>query len=72
MECVSLLMSKRKYLPVKAGQKVRLEWENTDYKMACCDCNLVHRMRFTLEGDTMVMQGWRDNRATAQLRRHRG
>ena len=62
---------KRSYPPVQAGEKVVVPWETEDYKMACCDCGLVHRLRFTVEGSDIIMQGWRDNRATAQLRRRR-
>ena len=60
---------KRPYPPVEAGEKVVIPWETKDYKMACCDCGLVHRLRFTVEGSNLILQGWRDNRATAQLRR---
>lgn len=41
------------------------------YKMACCDCGLVHTMEFRVNED-----GWaqfrvrRNNRATGQVRRH--
>ena len=62
---------KRSYPPVQEGEKVVVPWETEDYKMACCDCGLVHRLRFTVEGSDIVMQGWRDNRASAQLRRRR-
>jgi hypothetical protein len=62
---------KRSYPPIQAGEKVVVPWETEDYKMACCDCGLVHRLRFTVEGSDVIMQGWRDNRATAQLRRRR-
>ena len=62
---------KRSYPPVQAGEKIVIPWETKDYKMACCDCGLVHRLRFTVEGSDLILQGWRDNRATAQLRRRR-
>jgi hypothetical protein len=62
---------KRLYPPVQESEKVVIPWETEDYKMACCDCGLVHRLRFTVEGSDIIMQGWRDNRATAQLRRRR-
>ena len=62
---------KRSYPPVQEGEKVVVPWETEDYKMACCDCGLVHRLRFTVEGSDIIMQGWRDNRASAQLRRRR-
>ena len=62
----------RLYPAIMAAQEVPLLWKHHDYKMACCDCHLVHRLRFTVKGGTLFIQGWRDNRATAQLRRKRG
>jgi hypothetical protein len=62
---------RRLYPSINAGQEVPLDWRKLDYKMACCDCNLVHRLRFTVRGKTLIIQGWRDNRSTAQLRRRR-
>lgn len=63
----------KKYPPIKPGQRVKIPWRKEDYKMACCDCGLVHRLRFKVLNNSqeIVMQAWRDNRATAQLRRHR-
>lgn len=38
--------------------------------LACCDCGLVHRMGFTIDGEGILRLDYeRDNRATAQLRR---
>lgn len=62
-------MSKQSYPQTHAGEKVEVKWSTQDFKMACCDCGLVHRMRFRVKGSTLVIQGWRDNRATAQIRR---
>lgn len=28
----------KKYLPIEAGQRVKIPWRTADYKMACCDC----------------------------------
>lgn len=43
------------------------------YKLACCDCGLVHRIDFRLArmGDRRYVQTrfFRDNRATAAIRR---
>jgi len=63
----------KKYPPIEPGQRVKIPWRKEDYKMACCDCGLVHRLRFKVLSNSqeIVMQAWRDNRATAQLRRHR-
>lgn len=38
--------------------------------LACCDCGLVHKLGFTVDGEGILRLDWmRDNRATAQLRR---
>jgi hypothetical protein len=43
------------------------------YKMACCDCGLVHRMKFEVfkhaRGHKVAFRAWRDERATAGVRR---
>ena len=53
------------------------------YKMACCDCGLVHRLDFRvlravnrthgkiLKGARVEFRAYRDNRATAALRRQK-
>jgi len=61
----------KQYPPIADGQVVKIPWRTEDYKMACCDCNLVHRLRFTVKRETLELQAWRDNRATGQLRRKR-
>lgn len=47
----------------------------TGYKMACCDCGLVHKIDFEIMEDEVVpylrLRAYRDNRATAQMRRRR-
>lgn len=69
----STLMPRKKLYPdYRAGEKVTIRFKQEDFNMACCDCNLVHKLRFTVKGNTLIMQVWRDNRATAQLRRRRG
>lgn len=65
-------MSKRLYPEPEAGQEIEIPWLTTDYLMACCDCHLVHRLRFTVRGKMIILQGWRENRSTAQLRRWHG
>lgn len=39
------------------------------YKLACCDCGLVHRMQFRVHRGRIQFKAWRDNRATAAMRR---
>jgi len=61
---------KGRYKQVIAGQ-----WEYPiarGYRMACCDCGLVHIMEFRpINKSRIKMRGWRDNRATAAIRRHK-
>ncbi len=55
------------------------EWispTRNSYKLKCCDCGLVHRINFRLirlflkgRGKTIQFQMFRDNRATAAVRR---
>ena len=56
------------------------EWvqpKRRGYKLACCDCGLVHRLNFRLvkrnsRGDRLIQfTGYRDERATAAMRRKR-
>lgn len=40
------------------------------YKEQCCDCALIHRMNFKVdENGNIHIQTFRDNRATAAVRR---
>jgi hypothetical protein len=64
-------MARSLYPDVETGQAVDLDWRKKDYCMACCDCNLVHRLRFTVVGNKLRIRGWRDNRRTSALRRYR-
>lgn len=59
------------YPQIEAGQAVDIDWRHKDYKMACCDCGLVHRLRFVAVGNKLRIRAWRDKRATGALRRHR-
>lgn len=40
-----------------------------DYRMACCDCGLVHDMQFAVVDDRVVFRASRNPRSTGQLRR---
>lgn len=39
------------------------------YKMACCDCGLVHDLDFRVKGGRAQFRVRRNNRSTGQLRR---
>jgi hypothetical protein len=50
------------------------EWQQPirrGYKMACCDCGLVHTMDFRIYEGRVQFRAMRNNRSTAQKRRHR-
>lgn len=61
-----------RYALVKPGQWVEPRPRN--YKFRCCDCGLVHRMNFRMmqstRGRFIQFNVYRDNRATAAVRRH--
>jgi hypothetical protein len=61
-----------------------MEWQMPilkGYKMACCDCGLVHTINFKIiqeadqdkevKGVRILMQASRNKRATGQMRRHK-
>lgn len=60
-----------RYKKPKAGEWVRPI--KRGYKMACCDCGLVHKMEFAHipygSGRKVIFRVWRDERATAAIRR---
>lgn len=45
--------------------------EGKVFRLACCDCGLVHDFVLVPEGDLIGIAAKRNNRATAQRRRHR-
>lgn len=59
------------YPNIENGQAVDINWRKKDYKIACCDCGLVHKFRFAAIGNTLRIRAWRDNRATSAIRRKR-
>ncbi len=40
------------------------------YRMACCDCGLVHRLDLRIFKGKIQLRAFRDERSTAQMRRH--
>lgn len=59
-----------KYKQVEAGEWVKPARKG--YKMACCDCGLVHLLDFTIVGKKrklILFRAFRDERATAAMRR---
>jgi len=62
-----------KYDKVQPGQWVRPIRRN--YRMACCDCGLVHRMEFKLipwaRGKKILFRAYRDEAESRRLRKNR-
>lgn len=56
-----------KYLKEKSGRWILPI--RCGYKMACCDCGLVHKMDFRIKDGRVEFRVFRDNRATGQKRR---
>lgn len=66
-------MTKRKLPRRTSYKRVRDgEWVQPvrrGYKLACCDCGLVHTVNFRLYGGRIQLQAFRDERRTAAVRR---
>jgi hypothetical protein len=65
-------MAMRRYPKIQAGEWVQPV--RRGYRMACCDCGLVHALNFRLvrygNGKHKIrFQAFRDERATAAMRR---
>jgi len=70
-----------KYLQVLAGRGKWSNWYsplhgigNKNYRMACCDCGLVHEMQFRVINDSrgrhsVIFRAKRNERATSAMRR---
>lgn len=58
-----------RYYRPKAGEWVQPV--RNGYKLACCDCGLVHKLNFRIRGRRIQFSAWRDERATAAVRRYK-
>jgi hypothetical protein len=57
----------KRYDRPKAGEWVQPQ--RRGYKMACCDCCLVHTLDFRIVDGRVQFRVYRHNRATAAMRR---
>jgi hypothetical protein len=62
------MRTKRAFHKVKAGEWVQPI--RRGYRLACCDCGLVHRMDFRIYRGKPQFRAFRNERSTGQLRRH--
>lgn len=58
-----------KYTQVYDGDTIEVIGRH--HKISCCDCGLVHLLKFRMRGSVITFKAFRDNRATAQRRRKR-
>lgn len=54
--------AKGEFPEIKAGEPYRLSFKRKDLRMACCDCGLIHRLRFNVRGDWLVIRGVRNGK----------
>lgn len=60
-----------RYPRMKSGDKVFIRRGKEYFKVACCDCGLIHLMDVQLNRKKQfVLRFWRDSRSTAQIRRY--
>ena len=62
-------MSRVKPLQVEEGKWIRMTREGES--LQCCDCSLVHKIKFRIVDGHIEIQWFLDNRTTAALRRKR-
>lgn len=58
-----------KFYQVTAGEWIQPIRKG--YKLACCDCGLVHNLDFRLRNKKIQFRAFRNNRSTALIRRYR-
>lgn len=58
---------KHAYHQVSPGEWVQPRRKG--YRLACCDCSLVHIVDFRVRDGHIQLRAFRHNRATAQMRR---
>lgn len=61
-----------KHVANKFGWSKWIQPIKKGYKLACCDCCLVHTMDFRVREGRVQFRVSRNNRSTALMRRHNG
>ena len=54
------------------GDEVRIRYQDGYYLMICCDCELVHRLYFDVDGEEVILEVERDDQGTKYLRSKNG
>ena len=52
-------------------EKLDFNWRKQILRFQCCDCGLVHDVKYIIAGRRIRVITTRNNRATGQIRRHR-
>ncbi len=63
-----------RYPILKEGPDGWTDWlapDHKGFKLACCSCDLIHRMQFRIVKGQVEFRATRDMRATAAKRAHR-
>lgn len=48
--------------------RIQIKWTDTDLYLACCDCDLVHKISFKVKGETLLIRIARSESETKKLR----
>lgn len=66
-------MPKTEYNNVVDGETIDINWRGREaLSLSCCDCGLVHYVRFFATAKNIRMKLWRDDEATEGHRADRG
>lgn len=57
------------YEQKESGGIVEINWKADEWLLACCDCGLVHRFSFIVDGDRLFIRGWREDELTDKERK---
>lgn len=66
---VSHWSSRIKISEPNPGEPIRVVWKNERLNTICCDCDLVHRFSFDVDGEYVVVRAWRDAKMTQYFRK---
>ena len=64
---------KTEYNNISDGETIDINWRGREaLSLSCCDCGLVHYVRFFATGKSVRMKLWRDDESTEEHRAERG
>ncbi len=53
----------------KPNETIKVNWENQVLRWACCDCALVHNIRFSVKGQTLTLRATINKTLTKRFRK---